>query len=148
MVIDDDGKNLGELSLTEALTLAESKGLDLIEVSNKDGVIITKIESWSKLRYKESKKKKESKGKSTELKEMWFKVFISEGDLTHKLKKVEEFLKKRHPVKITIKAKGRVGQDIIYDLLNKIITRLEPLGEKQGDPKFQSRNLGIIIKPK
>ncbi|MBP9758186.1 translation initiation factor IF-3 [Candidatus Dojkabacteria bacterium] len=147
-MIDDEGKNLGELSLSDALSLAESKDLDLIEVSNKDGVIITKIESWSKLRYKESKKKKESKGKSTELKEMWFKVFISEGDLTHKLKKVEEFLKKRHPVKITIKAKGRVGQDIIYDLLNKIVVRLEPFGDKQGDPKFQSRNLGIIIKPK
>jgi translation initiation factor IF-3 len=148
MVIDDEGKNLGEMPTAEAITLAESRGLDLIQVADNNGNVIAKIDSWSKLRYKESKKKKESKGKSIELKEMWFKAFISEGDLTHKLKKVEEFLKKKNPVKITIRAKGRVSPEIINELMKKIITRLEGIGEKQGEPKFQNRNLGIIIKPK
>lgn len=148
LVIDNEGVKLGKMPTEEALALAESKGLDLIEVANNDGNVITKIESWSKLKYKESKKKKESKGKSNELKEMWFKVFISEGDLTHKLKKVEEFLKKKHSVKVTIKAKGRVSDGIVYDLMNRIVERLREVGDKQGDPKFQGRNLGIIIKPK
>lgn len=136
------------MGIMDALNLAQEKGLDLIEVANKNGICIAKIESWSKLRYKESKKKKDSKSKSTDMKEMWFKVFISEGDLAHKLKKVEEFLKKKHSVKITIKSKGRVNDQVLNDLVTRILERLASCGEKQGDPKFQGRNLGIIIKPK
>lgn len=102
--------------------------------------------SWDKFKYQQDKKKKSSKQKNVEQKEMWFKAFISDGDLDHKLKKVKEFIKKKHPVKITIKGIKRVRPDDLYNLLDKILEKTSDYAEPQGRQKKQGRNLSVIIK--
>ncbi len=147
MVIDDEGNSLGIIPLHKALELAQEKELDLIEVSSKSNPPVAKIMSWSKFKYQQEKKLKENNSKGTEIKEMWFKSFIGEGDLTHKLKKVESFLAKRHPVKITIKAKGRVGREQLQAVLSNILAKLEGKIEYDQSQKFFGRDLSLIVRP-
>ena len=147
LVIDDEGTSLGVISRAEALSIAREKELDLIEVAAKAKPPVAKIMSWSKFKYQQDKKRKENKSKGVEMKEMWFKSFIGEGDLAHKLKKVEDFLDKKHPVKITIKAKGRVGREQLYSVLNNVLGKLEGKIEYDQPAKFYGRDLSLIIRP-
>ena len=146
-MIDEDGNSLGVISLQQALEIARERQLDLIEVSGKANPPVAKIMSWSKFKYQQEKKRKENKSKGVEIKEMWFKSFIGEGDLAHKLNKVEEFLAKKHPVKITVKAKGRVEKSQLQEVLNKVLAKLEGKIEYDQPAKFYGRDLSLIIRP-
>lgn len=146
-VIDDEGNNLGEMSRDEALAIAQERELDLIELSPNAKPPVAKIMSWSKFKYDQSKKKKESKSKNIEQKEMWFKVFIEKGDLDHKLKRVKEFLAKKHPVKLTIRSKGRVSRENMLGLMDRIIEGLKEDAMYDSPPKYEGRNFAVIVKP-
>ena len=104
--------------------------------------------SWNKFKYEQEKKKKDSKGKSIDQKEMWFKTFIGENDLEHKLKKVREFIAKKHPVKLTIRGQGRVTPALMSNLMHKILLKLEEVAEADSQPKAQGRNISVIVKPR
>lgn len=148
-VVAEAGEVLGEMNLEDALKIARDRELDLIEIAPKATPPVTKIMSWSKYKYELGKKEKEKKKhKGSEQKEMWFKAFIDDGDLGHKLKKVEEFLAKGHPVKLRIRATGRTTYNHMIELMNKILERLAENCEHDGSPKREGRNLSIIIKPK
>ena len=107
---------------------------------------MAKILSWSKFKYQQEKKKKENKSKSVEMKEMWFKVFIDKGDLEHKLKKVREFLARKHPVKLSIRGRGRVTRDKFETLMKRIVSELENEAAAEETPKFDGRNMTVIIR--
>lgn len=129
--------------------MANERDLDLIEISPKANPPVAKIMSWSKYKYELSKKKKENKkNKSIEQKEMWFKAFIEDGDLQHKLKKVKQFLAKKHPVKIQIRAVGRATPDLMRNLMKKILKELEEDIQTDGTYKKEGRNLSTILRPK
>lgn len=133
----------------EALKIAEDSGLDLIEISPKANPPVAKIMSWSKYKYEQGKKLKEQhKNKAAEMKEMWFKAFIEEGDLQHKLKKVEEFLEKKHPVKLTIRAKGRVTREHMDGLIKRIMELLADKCEVDGNIRHDRFNISVIVRPK
>lgn len=108
-VIDQNGKNLGIINKEEALTLAKTAGLDLIEVSGNTNPPICKIADYGKHAYEVSKKKKEVKAKQTisETKNIQISVEISDNDLMIKAKRVAEWLKDGHRVKIDLQLKGR-----------------------------------------
>ncbi|MCA9383819.1 translation initiation factor IF-3, partial [Candidatus Dojkabacteria bacterium] len=128
--------------------IARNKELDLVEVSPQANPPVAKILEWSKFKYQLEKKLKESKSKRVDQKEMWFKAYIDTGDLKHKVKKVTEFLAKKHPVKLTIRAKGRTDRSNMETLINKILVELEGYIEEVVDkPKFEGRNLSIIVRP-
>ncbi len=104
--------------------------------------------SWSKYKYTLSKKQKEQKkNKASEQKEMRFKAFIQEGDLQHKLKKVKEFLEKKHPVKLQIRATGRATKEHMDLVMKKILDELEGLCEVDENIKRDRRNINIIVRP-
>ena len=120
----------------------------MVEVSPQANPPVAKILEWSKFKYQLEKKLKESKSKRVDQKEMWFKAYIDTGDLKHKVKKVTEFLAKKHPVKLTIRAKGRTDRSNMETLINKILVELEGYIEEVVDkPKFEGRNLSIIVRP-
>ncbi len=137
------------MSRQEALKEAQERDLDLIEISPKANPPVAKIMSWSKYKYELTKKKKErKKNKGSEQKEMWFKAFIDTGDFDHKLKRVEEFLAKKHPVKIQIRATGRTTQEHLGSLMDRILERLGDKTESDAKPKKEGRNLSVILRPK
>jgi len=148
LVIKDDGENLGELSRQEALSIAYEEEKDLVEIAPLATPPVAKIISWSKFKYEHQKKEKASKHKSQEQKEIWFKAFISDGDIEHKLKKVREFIDKKNTVKLTIRRRGRVANDIINELMKKLVAQTTEFSSVLAEPRANGANLSIIVGPK
>jgi translation initiation factor IF-3 len=133
----------------EAIRIAKEQELDLIEVAPNAKPPVAKIYSWSKFKYQQEKKKKDSKARPVEQKGMWFKAFIGEGDFNHKIERIKEFLGKKHPVKITVKGRNRVTREMLKELLDKVILALEDsIMEVTDMPKQEGRNLMLIVRPK
>ncbi len=147
-VIAEDGENLGVLDNATAQELARQKELDLILINPQAVPPIAKITSWSKFKYELSKKHKGNKPKGQEIKEMWFKPFIETGDLEHKVERVKEFIAKGHKVKLTIRARGYVPQEKMYDRINEILTALAETAEPESNPKMEGRNMIVFVKGK
>lgn len=127
---------------------AKQLGLDLIEIAPQAEPPVAKITNFQKFRYEESKKERASK-KSSEgsLKELWLSPRIDEHDLKVRLKKTEEFLKKGHKVKLTVKFKGRemTHQDLGYRVLQEALALLGDKAGVERDPKMEGRKLSMIV---
>lgn len=108
-VIDQDGSNLGVLSLGDALNKAQSAGLDLIEISPMSNPPVAKIADYGKYQYEENKKQKKAKGKvhTTEVKSIQVKIGTGEHDLELKAKKASEWLREGNRVKVDLFLSGR-----------------------------------------
>lgn len=109
-VIDSDNQNIGVLSLKEALELAISKGLDLIEISPNANPPVGKIMDFGKYQYEANKKLKKAKAnaKLTETKSLQVKVGTGDHDLGLKAKIASKWLKEGHRIKIELFLRGRV----------------------------------------
>ncbi len=79
---------------------------------------------------------------------MWFSPYIGEGDLDHKLKRVREFLGKKHPVKLTVRVKGRVTKDVTRVQLEKVIEKLSGDFDLNESPRWEGRNYSVTVYPK
>jgi translation initiation factor IF-3 len=148
-VVDDEGIR-GKLPIAEALELAAEKELDLVEVAPNQDPPVCKIMSYSKFKYEESKKTRKGrvKGKVKEEKEMRFPTTIEEGDITHKLKRINEFLEKGHKVKVTIFFKGRTTNEMADNLTKKILTELEETSTIEQSLKKEGRRWFFTVAPK
>jgi translation initiation factor IF-3 len=108
-VLDSENQNLGVLSIKEALELAQSKGLDLIEISPNALPPIAKIMDFGKYQYEASKKLKKAKAgaKMTETKSIQIKIGTGDHDLGLKAKTASKWLKEGHRIKIELFLAGR-----------------------------------------
>lgn len=108
-VISDDGSNLGVMNTVDAIRLAESKDLDLIEISPGAVPPIAKIADYGKFQYLENKKQKAAKAKTqiSEVKNIQVSIGISDRDLELKAKNASEFLKEGNKVRIVLTLRGR-----------------------------------------
>jgi len=108
-VLDSENKNLGVLSIKDALELAESKGLDLIEISPNANPPLGKIMDFGKYKYEASKKLKKARGgaKPTETKSIQIKIATGDHDLELKAKTASKWLKEGHRIKVELFLAGR-----------------------------------------
>lgn len=116
-------ENKGIMPFKDALQLAKSMDLDLIEVSSSGDVSICKIDDWGKFQYETSKKNKKSHKKDHEVR---FRVSIDPHDLQTKVNNIIKFISKGDKVKIVITFRGReishenLGTNLIGNILNSI----------------------------
>ncbi len=108
-VIDHNGDNLGVLSLEEALSKADSVGLDLIEVSPEARPPVAKIADYGKYAYELAKKAKKARAgaHATETKSIQVKIATGEHDLEMKAKKASAWLAEGHRIKVELFISGR-----------------------------------------
>lgn len=109
MVIGGNGENLGAMSKRQALAIAESEGLDLVQVGEKDLVVIARIMNFGKFIYEKKKQLGEAKKhqKVILIKEIKIRPSIDDQDYKTKLNKAESFFKDGNKVKFTLQFKGR-----------------------------------------
>jgi translation initiation factor IF-3 len=101
------GEGSNEIVPTEfALQQADDAGLDLVVVSDKSDPPVVRIQDYKKLEY-EKKKARQTKQKSSELKEIQLKVNISDHDLQTKINNILRFIERGDKVKVTVRLKGR-----------------------------------------
>ena len=108
-VLDSENKNLGVLSIRDALELAQSKGLDLIEISPNGNPPIAKLMDFGKYQYETAKKLKKAKAGAnrTETKSIQIKIGTGDHDLELKAKTASRWLKEGHRIKVELFLAGR-----------------------------------------
>ena len=150
-VISSDGKNLGTLSTQEAISMAKEEGLDLIEISPNANPPVCKIIDIGKYKYDQQKKahKAKKKQKIMNLKEIKLRPVTEIHDYNFKIKNAQRFLTKGDKVKFTVQFRGREMQhtDLGYDLMKRITDDTASLGKIEVKPKFEGRQIIMIIHP-
>lgn len=148
-VISDDGQNFGVLNLTEALKIAKEKELDLIEIVPAAKPPVAKIMDYGKFQYQEQKKARQSKkSHETETKSTRVNIGTSQHDLELKAKKISDFLKEGHRVRIDLILRGRakyLGKDFINERINRILKFVSEEHKIADGPKKMPRGISLII---
>ena len=150
-VIGSDGNNVGILTLKKAIELAKEEGLDLIEISPNANPPVCKIMDMGKYKYDLQKKTNiaKKKQKVVALKEIKMRPGTDVHDYNFKVKNAKKFLTNKDKVKFTVKFKGREMQHINLgkDLMNRIIEDTKDIGKIETHPKFEGRQMIMIIQP-
>ena len=150
-VISDDGQNLGTLSTQEGINIAKQKGLDLIEISPNANPPVCKIIDIGKYKYDLQKKanKAKKKQKIINLKEIKLRPVTEIHDYNFKIKNAQKFLSKGDKVKFTVMFKGREMQhtNLGHELMQRIIKDTNALGKVEVQPKFEGRQIVMIVQP-
>ena len=150
-VIASNGSNLGTLPLNKAIEIAKDEGLDLIEISPNANPPVCKIMDMGKYKYDLQKKANVAKKKQrvVSLKEIKLRPGTDVHDYNFKIKNAKKFLTKKDKVKFTVKFKGREMQHIQLgkDLMNRIIEDTKDVGKIETHPKFEGRQMIMIIQP-
>ena len=150
-VISSEGKNLGTLSTQEALNIARQEGLDLIEISPNANPPVCKIIDIGKYKYDLQKKasKAKKKQKVINLKEIKLRQVTEIHDYNFKIKNAQRFLTKGDKVKFTVQFRGREMQhtDLGHQLMERIINDTKALGKVEVNPKFEGKQMIMIVQP-
>ena len=150
-VIGSDGNNIGILPLKKAIELAKEEGLDLIEISPNANPPVCKIMDMGKYKYDLQKKTNiaKKKQKVVALKEIKMRPGTDVHDYNFKVKNAKKFLVNKDKVKFTVRFKGREMQHINLgkDLMNRIIEDTKEVGKIETRPKFEGRQMIMIIQP-
>ena len=150
-VIGSDGGNIGTLPLNKAIELAKQEGLDLIEISPNANPPVCKIMDMGKYKYDLQKKANvaKKKQKTVALKEIKLRPGTDTHDYNFKIKNAKKFIIKGDKVKFTVKFKGREMQhtELGKDLMNKIINETKDVAKVESRPKFEGRQMVMIIQP-
>jgi translation initiation factor IF-3 len=150
-VIGSDGQNLGILNTNEAISMAKEEGLDLIEIAPNAKPPVCKIIDMGKYKYDAQKKanKAKKKQKKIELKEIKLRPVTETHDYNFKIKNAQKFLTKGDKVKFTVRFKGRELQhsNLGHDLMKKIKKDINQFGKVELDPKFDGKQMIMVIQP-
>ena len=150
-VIGSTGENLGIINTNKAISMAKEEGLDLIEIAPNAKPPVCKIIDIGKYKYDAQKKanKAKKKQKKIELKEIKLRPVTETHDYNFKLKNAQKFLLKGDKVKFTIRFKGRELQhsNLGHDLMNKIKEDLKETAKIELNPKFDGKQMIMVVQP-
>ena len=150
-VIDAEGKQLGILSLSDALAEAAKGGLDLVEVAPSSEPPVCRILDYGKFRYQQSKKLQDARKSQTtiQVKEIRFRPKTETHDLQVKIKHIRKFLNQHDKVKITMMFRGReiAYTDIGRKIMEDIREALAETSVVEQQPRLEGRNMIMILSP-
>ncbi len=146
-----EGKPLGILSLGEALTLARTDGLDLVEIAPNATPPVCRIVDYGKFRYEQAKRDKESRKHqhATKVKEVQLSPKIDPHDLGVKLDHAIGFLSEDMKVKVTLKFRGRemAHTEFGFQVVQKFLLDLAAYGHPDSEPTLIGRGINVMITP-
>ena len=150
-VIGIDGKQLGILSLGEALNLARSLGVDLVEIAPTATPPVCRVVDYGKYRYEQAKKDKESKKHqhASLVKEVQLSPRIDPHDLGVKIAHAIDFLCEDMKVKVTLKFRGRemAHTEVGFQVVKKFLGDIAPFGHPDFPPKLIGKGINVMVSP-
>jgi len=150
-VIDDQGNMMGIMNTRDALTLAQQRGVDLVEISPNAVPPVCKIVDFGKYKYEEEKKLKDAKKHQTasKVKELKFHINIASHDYTTKINHAIEFLEDGDKVKLIVELRRREmsHRELGMGLMQQIKTDLTEFGNLEAEPKAIGRNILMFYNP-
>ena len=151
-LIGAEGEQVGIVSISEAIQAAQAATLDLVEISPDAEPPVCKLMDYGKHVFEAKKQQaaQRKKQKQTQVKEMKFRPGTDEGDYQIKLRNLVRFLENGDKAKVTLRYRGRemAHQELGIEMLKRIETDLEELGNVEQFPKMEGRQLTMVIAPK
>ena len=141
------------MTLRDALSKAESAGLDLIEISPNANPPVAKITDYGKFQYAEKKKSRSAGKKShgAEVKTIQIKIGTGEHDLALKAKKISEWLALGHRVRLELFLIGRskyMGMDFLTERLERVLKFVSVEYQLTEAPQKGLKGLSVLIERK
>jgi translation initiation factor IF-3 len=150
-LVDADGQQLGIKPLPEALTIARSLDLDLVEVAPMANPPVCRIMDYGKFKFDEAQRAKESRRKAVHvgIKEMKYRPKIGPGDFDTKTRQVARFLEDGHKVKVTIMFRGRevFHPELGKRILDRIASQIGQTAKVEAEPRLDGRNMVMVLAP-
>lgn len=150
-VIDEEGTVLGVMSPREAMSIAEARGMDLIEIAPTAKPPTCRLMDYGKWKYENKKKQVAAKKKQVviSVKEIQLRPRTDEHDLNVKLKHARRFLLDGDKVKVNLRFSGRemAHQEIGLSILNRVGVALAEIGTIEAQPKLEGRQMFILVSP-
>lgn len=151
-VVDENGSQVGLMASDEALALAQSRDLDLVEVAPQADPPVCRIMNFGKYQYQQSKRSHEARKhqKQVVLKEVKFRPKTEEHDYQFKKNHIVRFLSDGNKAKATVVFRGRemTHQEIGRRLMERLITDLKDISEVERSPKMEGYTMVTIFMPR
>jgi translation initiation factor IF-3 len=151
-LIDATGHNHGPTPIQAALDMAQSAGLDLVEIAPNSTPPVCKILDYGKFKYQAQKKAAEARKKQhvVEIKEIKLRPMIDDHDYDVKMRAMKRFFEEGDKVKITLRFRGRemAHQELGYQLLNRVKDDIGPMAKVEQDAKFEGRQMVMVLAPR
>jgi translation initiation factor IF-3 len=150
-VIGVDGKQLGVIPLNEAINLARTHSVDLVEISPNAVPPVCRLVDFGKFRYELAKKEKESRKHqhASTVKEVQLSPRIDPHDLGIKTAHAIDFLCEDMKVKVALKFRGRENAhtEVGFEVIHKFIADISPYGHPDFQPKLVGKAINLMISP-
>nr|WP_236848517.1 translation initiation factor IF-3 [Cereibacter sphaeroides] len=153
-LIGANGENIGVVTPSRAMMMAEEAGLDLVEISPNAEPPVCKIMDFGKFKYEQQKREAEARKKQhiIEIKEIKFRPGTDTHDYDVKMRSVLKFLSEGDKVKVTLRFRGRemAHQELGLELLNRVAAHVSEAeaGKVEAMPKLEGRQMVMMIAPK
>ena len=151
-VIDEAKEQLGIMPLGEALRLAQTKGLDLVEIAPNATPAVCRIVDYGKFMYEEAKKNKDSAGhqSGSKMKELQLSPMIDPHDFGIKLNHAIGFLCEDMKVRVKLRFRGRqkAHTEFGFAVVNRFVKEAAAWGQADSPPKMLGdRDLNVVLSP-
>lgn len=151
-VIDADGTQAGIMTARDALRLAESRSLDLVEVAPTAQPPVCRVMDFDKYRYTQKKKAHESKRGTTAtiIKEVKMGALTEKHDIEFKVRHIQRFIGEGHRVKVSVSFRGRqiTHPELGRALLERIVQLVQDVAQPEGLPRMEGRNMSVLLTPR
>ena len=151
-LVDEKGQMVGVVGRNEALTMAATAGLDLVEIAPNADPPVCKILDYGKFKYEEQKKKNEArkKQKIIEVKEIKLRPSIDDHDYEVKRRSMIKFIEEGDKVKVTMRFRGRelAHQELGMDVLIRVRDDLDEIAKVEQMPRMEGRQMTMVVSPK
>jgi len=150
-VIGTDGQQLGVIALAEAITLARSKGVDLVEIAANATPPVCRLVDFGKYRYEQAKKEKEARKHqhANKVKEIQLSPQIDPHDFGVKLSHAIDFLCEEMKVKVTLRFRGRemAHKEFGFKQVEKFTMEVAPYGHPDFPAKLVGKGITVMFSP-
>ncbi|QNT71241.1 translation initiation factor IF-3 [Defluviicoccus vanus] len=151
-LVDQDGEQVGVVTVREAIQMAMAVGLDLVEIAPQAEPPVCKILDFGKFKYELQKRRNEArkKQKIIEVKEIKMRPGIDEHDYQVKMRSMRRFIEEGDKVKVTIRFRGRemVHQDLGMKVLDRVRDELDEMSKVEQHAKLEGKQMVMVIAPR
>ena len=150
-VIGEESKQLGVMTLGDALNLARSQGVDLVEIAPNATPPVCRLVDFGKFRYEQAKRDKESKKHqhANRVKEVQLSPKIDPHDLAVKTEHAVGFFCEDMKIKVTLKFRGRemAHTEFGFQVIRKLLSDVAPFGHPDFEPKLIGKGINVMVSP-
>ena len=151
-MIDADGSQAGIMTNRDAVKLAESRGLDLVEVAPTAQPPVCRVMDFDKYRYTQKKKAHDSKKHSTgaTIKEVKMGARTEKHDVEFKVRHIRRFVEEGQRVKVSVFFRGReiTHPELGRKMLDQVVERVLDVAQPDGGTRMEGRNMSILLTPR